>query len=94
MVAWSNGSEIVLLIERRRSFSYAINLQRSISHIYLDGPYGTQLPLNNYDKVLFLALGVGIAAHLMSIKHLIEAHNGKRARARRISLVWVLDSQG
>ena len=98
MVAWSttygNSSEIVLLIERRRSFSRAISFHKTISHIYLDGPYGTPQPLHNYDKVLFMALGIGVAAHLISIRHLIEAHNSRSARVRRISLVWVLESQG
>lgn len=60
--------------------------------VIIDGPYGKQPPLDRFDTVLFLASGVGLAAQLLHLRHLLEAHNSKTARARRITLVWFLQT--
>ena len=96
MIAWSttdnNRTEIVLLINARKGFSRAIGYYQEYSHIMVDGPYGNTYHFNKYDKILFMASGIGIAAHLIPIRHLICAHNDRSARVRRISLMWILET--
>ena len=41
-----------------------------------------------------MASGIGIAAHLLAIRHLLQAHEDKTARVRRISLLWFLEQPG
>ena len=66
----------------------------SQSSAIVDGPYGQMQSLDKFDKVLFVASGVRIAAHLLSAKHLLEAHEDRSARVRRLSLVWFLETSG
>ena len=95
MIAWSsndNGrTEIVLLISVKKGFSRAITYYQEYSHVMVDGPYGNSYHFNKFDKVLFMASGIGIAAHLVPIRYLIRAHNERSARVRRISLMWMLE---
>ncbi|KAF2194711.1 hypothetical protein K469DRAFT_706201 [Zopfia rhizophila CBS 207.26] len=94
VIAWADGSDITLLIQRCDGFSdtlFTTNLQKQPS-VIVDGPYGQIQPLDAYDKVLFIASGIGIAAHLLSIRHLLEAHQKQSARVRRLSLVWFIET--
>ncbi|KAF2439148.1 hypothetical protein P171DRAFT_132259 [Karstenula rhodostoma CBS 690.94] len=85
-------SEITILVERNKGFSDAIFALKRTSSFLIDGPYGHIQSLDHYDKVLFMASGIGVAAHLLHIRHLLEAHNTKSARVRRITLVWFLET--
>jgi hypothetical protein len=62
--------------------------------VLVDGPYGGMQALVNFDKVLFIASGIGIAAHLLSLSHLLQGHNDQTARVRRLTLVWFLETEG
>ncbi|PVH95422.1 hypothetical protein DM02DRAFT_660175 [Periconia macrospinosa] len=108
MVAWSFTNEetaqmtIVLLVQIRRGFTRDLGLvQRNVGkkskkmNAIIDGPYGSSdlRIIGDYDKVLFMADGIGIAAHLLSIRSLLLAHNDRTARVRRMSLVWLLESK-
>ncbi|EUC39943.1 hypothetical protein COCMIDRAFT_41639 [Bipolaris oryzae ATCC 44560] len=92
-IAWVDGSEITLIVQRLAGFSanlhHAANLRLSS---IVDGPYGSPHHLNRYDKVLFLASGIGIVAHLLAIRDLLVAHEDQSARVRRITLVWFLET--
>jgi predicted ferric reductase len=100
MIAWSDenegGTTIVLLVKCHRGFTRKLRLAKGSSRALIDGPYGSNRlqSLSRYDKVLFLADGIGIAAHLLPIRHLIHAHNDQTARVRRLSLVWLLETEG
>lgn len=84
---------LTLLIESRYGFSDKLrHIQEGLEfRVVLDGPYGFSPPLKSFDKVLFLATGIGIAAHLLAIRGLIRDHNNQSARVRRISLLWLID---
>jgi predicted ferric reductase len=88
---------VVLLIRSERGFSRRLNdLSVAKSKAMIDGPYGghnVQI-LESYDKILFMASGIGIAPHLLSMRHLLLAHDEQTARVRRLSLVWFLDTKG
>jgi predicted ferric reductase len=94
-IAWSDGVDITLLVQKGSGFSNSIfSSSRSISSVIIDGPYGYTQEFKCYDKVLFIASGIGIVSHLLEIKALIEAHEDKSARVRRITLIWFLETYG
>ncbi|PVH90463.1 hypothetical protein DM02DRAFT_665049 [Periconia macrospinosa] len=93
VVAWVDGSDITVLIQRLKGFSDALFASKGSRYrTVVDGPYGSYQSVENYDKVLFMASGIGIAAHLLAIKHLLASHNDCKARVRRITLVWFLET--
>lgn len=95
VVAWIEGSHCTLLIQRYTGFSNNLfNATRVGPRALIDGPYGHAMDFDGYEKVVFMASGIGIAAHLLPIKVLIEACNAKATRVRRISLHWVAESSG
>lgn len=101
LIAWSDhGREqasrtIDLLIQRRNGFSNRLGLHKNASaKTFIRGPYGRGARLNDFDKALFVASGIGIAAHLVAIRHLLQAHEERTARVRRISLLWFLEKPG
>lgn len=100
MISWfsedDETSTIVLLVQSYRGFSRKIRLADTASSAIIDGPYGGHRldTLASYDKMLFMASGIGISAHLLSIRHLLLAHEDKTVRVRRLSLVWFLDTKG
>jgi predicted ferric reductase len=96
IIAWAEGADITLLIQRQSGFSNDMFTSPAVStsRVVVDGPYGHAQPLLRYDKVLFVANGIGIAAHLLPIRSLLEAHENQTARVRRITLVWFLETAG
>jgi predicted ferric reductase len=95
VIAWAEGPEITLLIQRRKGVSNTIYEQAlTRSSVIVDGPYGSHTSLYTYDKVLFMCSGIGIAAHLLAVRHLLEAHENQSARVRRLTLVWFLETAG
>lgn len=97
-IAWDNPGSvkgtIVLLVEQRRGFSTSLRPSKSTVSVIVDGPYGATRTLHEFDKVLFIANGIGIAAHLLALKYLLQAHNAQTARVRRLTLVWFLEVEG
>ena len=98
MVAWVSDSDrrgklLHFLVECRKGFSKDVCPAGKVS-VILEGPYGESQDLNGYDKVLFMAHGIGIASHLLAISYLLQRHENQKARVRRISLAWVVKSEG
>ena len=60
----------------------------------LDGPYGGDDALDSFDTVMFWAGGIGIVSHLLHLRQMVQAHNDRKARLRRLTLVWMLESWG
>ncbi|KAK6432440.1 hypothetical protein LTR95_011388 [Oleoguttula sp. CCFEE 5521] len=100
LVAWTESSPgdkeqvASMLVECRDGFSSRLRLSKPTAHVLFDGPYGHPLQLGVFDKVLFIASGIGIAAHLMAIRELLQAGSDLTARVRRIDLIWLLDTEG
>jgi hypothetical protein len=100
MIAWSDEDEtctsIVLLVRCCRGFTRKLRVADRNNYAIIDGPYGSNRlqSLSRYDKVLFLADGIGIATHLLPIRHLLRAHEDQTARVRRLTLVWLLETEG
>ncbi|ELR03562.1 hypothetical protein VC83_02576 [Pseudogymnoascus destructans] len=53
-----------------------------------NGPHGPRVAMDEYESILMVATGFGIAAHLPHLKRLIYGYNARIVRARRIHLVW------
>lgn len=101
MIAWTSpdpegfGQCLHFLVEGQGGFSNDIKFCSSgVVSVMVDGPYGAGNTLHDYDKLLFVVYGVGIGAYLLTIRDLLRAHEARTARARRICLVWQLDSLG
>lgn len=98
MIAWEHGDSssqiLTLLIAHRTGFSNVIRLCKSGTRARLDGPYGGTERLDKFDKVFFIASGIGVATHLLTIRHLVQTHNDKTSRVRRLSLLWFLETDG
>lgn len=95
VVAWRDGAHCTLLIQRATGFSNDLfNAPRFGPRVFLDGPYGHAHNFDSYEKVIFMASGIGIAAHLLPVKALIEACNAKATRVRRITLYWIAETSG
>jgi predicted ferric reductase len=92
MVTWEekeNGTQYVyFLVECRQGFSHRFQADTP-RRVYMDGPYGGNIHLRNYDTVLFISRGIGIASQILLIRDLLEAHEELKARVRRVTLLWV-----
>jgi predicted ferric reductase len=102
MVVWAIENEggqlksIVLLVRSCRGFTRRLRLAQAKTTAIIDGPYGgTEAhELANYDKILLMSSGVGIAAHLHMTRYLLLAHNRQTARVRRLTVLWFLETSG
>jgi NAD(P)H-flavin reductase len=58
------------------------------------GPHGISAPVGDYETILMIAEGSGIATHLPYLKKLIYGYNSCKTRTRRIRVVWQLQTSG
>ncbi len=94
-IAWASGSDVFLIIQKGGGFSSdIINAVSSPRSAIIDGPYGHCQSFKRYDRVLFVAAGIGITSHLLTIKDLLEAHKDQTARVRRVTLFWFIETAG
>ncbi|KAF4975120.1 hypothetical protein FZEAL_8068 [Fusarium zealandicum] len=59
---------------------------------FAEGPYGGHHSLDSYGTVVLFAGGVGVTHPVPYIKHLVQGHNDGTVAARRILLVWTIQS--
>ncbi len=92
---------VELLVEPRKGFTS--KMQRHAKYgggsgmegsslALFTGPHGASAPLGDFDRVLMVASGFGIVAHLPYLRHLIRGYNDFSGRTRRIHLVWQLEN--
>ena len=100
VASWSDGplDKLDLLIEPRSGLTRHL-LHRSQTRTdrcraLFSGPHGNSVPVGNYEVVLMVASGYGIAAQLPYLKQLLHDYNSRKARSRRIHLVWELKTLG
>ncbi|KAK6437812.1 hypothetical protein LTR95_005987 [Oleoguttula sp. CCFEE 5521] len=74
-------------------FSQRLRNLKSSLDVIVDGVYGSLGSLAGFDKVLLLASGSGILAHLVTIRDLLHKYNARTTRTRRIELIWLLDTE-
>lgn len=100
VTSWSEGpqSTLDLFIEPRRGFTQKLLQYSKSNHspclALFSGPHGTSAPVGDYETVLMVASGFGIAAQLPYLKQLIYGYNACKTRTRRVHLVWQLETLG
>ncbi|KAL5325409.1 hypothetical protein ACEPPN_006534 [Leptodophora sp. 'Broadleaf-Isolate-01'] len=100
VISWTPGKQdtIELFVQPRRGFTRKLLYHAANGHlrspvVMFSGPHGTSIAMDEYESVLMVASGFGIAAHLSSLKKLIYGYNARLGRTRRIRLVWQLRNQ-
>jgi len=89
------AKEITIFVESRRGFSKLLaNAVSNTFPVLLNGPYGNLDDITKFDKIQFFSEGIGIAAQLSVIKILLQRHDKKTARVRRIDLAWYSRGEG
>ncbi|PVH70391.1 cell surface metalloreductase [Cadophora sp. DSE1049] len=59
---------------------------------FFSGPHGISIPVVEYETILMVATGFGIAAQLPYLRKLIHGYQTCKTRTRRVHLVWQLQS--
>jgi predicted ferric reductase len=76
MIAWwdlglDEQANVTFLIQPQSGLTAELG-RRSLSHVFLDGPYGQDIRLEDYDTVMLVAKGIGIAGVLPYARFLAE----------------------
>lgn len=58
------------------------------------GPHGTSEDVSQYESALLIASGFGVAAAIPYLKKIIYGYNTCTLQARRLHLVWQVESIG
>jgi NAD(P)H-flavin reductase len=102
VTSWAPGrrNTLDLFIEPRRGLTHELlkhakNDNVARSHLVLfSGPHGISVDMGMYEKIVIVANGFGIGAHLPYLRRLIHGHSSREFRIRRIHLVWQIQDIG
>ncbi|PSN59202.1 putative cell surface metalloreductase [Corynespora cassiicola Philippines] len=91
VTSWSEGKQqyLHLLIEPCHGLTQKL-LKSYLA--FFSGPHGLSVPVSNYETVLMIASGFGIASQLPYLRKLIYDYNACKSRNRRIRLIWQLET--
>jgi hypothetical protein len=59
----------------------------------IDGPYGDEHDLRDYDTIVLLATGTGVAGQICYLKQAVEAF-GPNAKEKKVVLLWLVECEG
>lgn len=102
MVSWRENdleqrtSSLALLVKVQSGFSKRIHEQATSPEPYLawvDGPYGKPPDYGKYESIILVASGIGIAAHSLAIKDLLEDYKRGKIQTKSIWLYWQIDHE-
>lgn len=94
----TTGTSMSLVVRRRTGFTDALHAKiaksegRLTVNAIVEGPYGGHQDLSSYGTVLFFAGGVGITHQVPFVRHLVAGFANGTVAARRLLLVWVIQS--
>ncbi|KAF8466956.1 ferric reductase like transmembrane component-domain-containing protein [Kalaharituber pfeilii] len=60
--------------------------------VFAEGPYGVSHSLDSYGTCVLIAGGVGITHQVPYIQHLVQGYRDGTVAARRVTLVWIIQS--
>ena len=100
VISWTEGESksLDLLVVPRKGLTTELlrhaNIETAGSSrlVMFSGPHGLVVPVEDYESVLMVASGSGIAAQLPYLEQLVHQHNNHKARTRKIHLIWCLKS--
>ena len=88
-----------MIIRRRNGFTEQLfrkaeksSLGRATVTALIEGPYGGHHVLHSYGTVMIFAGGVGITHQVPFVRDLVAGYANGTAAARRVILVWVIQS--
>ncbi|KAI7909795.1 FAD-binding domain-containing protein [Pyricularia oryzae] len=92
VTSWSKDRQksLDLFVERRRGFTRKLHLADSQDgrHAIVSGPFGRRISLLEFDFVLLLASGYGIAAQAAYLRELVSRGNKQKAH-----FVWLISKR-
>ena len=101
VISWDakDQDRLDLLIEPRRGLTRELLYHAEKGYtinplVMFSGPHGATLSMGEYESVLMVASGFGIAAFVPHLKKLIYGYNTRAVRTRRIHLVWQIKNEG
>jgi predicted ferric reductase len=95
---WDNNSDgkatsITLLVRKQNGFTRRLIEHPARSFLtWIDGPYGTTPNLDQYNRALLVATGIGIAAQLSYLRCLVETNIREKVH-RDIYVAWEVDRE-
>ncbi|KAH8585783.1 ferric-chelate reductase [Bisporella sp. PMI_857] len=101
VISWAEGPQnhLDLFIQPRRGLTRDLlyhartrQPQDTDPLVFFSGPHGKSAPINKYENILMVASDFGIAALLPYLKELLHGYNAREVRARRVHLVWQVQS--
>ena len=96
VLAQPKTTSISAIIRRRDGFTNRLFQKASSGRtklsVVVEGPYGLSASLSSYGTVLLIAGGVGITHQMPYVRSLIADFTNGTGAARRICLVWVIQS--
>lgn len=88
-----NATSITLFARRGKGFNQRLmDHPKNILLTWIDGPYGSDISIESYSRVLFIATGLGIMSIISYIKLAVETNLNAQAR-RDIFVVWELEDK-
>jgi NAD(P)H-flavin reductase len=100
VASWSPGRQDVveLFVQTRRGITEKLRTRAALEEAsftaFVSGPYGRGEPVGQYDSVLAVASGFGIAGVVPCIKRLFYGYNTFSVRVCRVHLVWQVQTMG
>lgn len=95
----SKRETMSLVVRRRTGFTNTLFKRAEASPggrislpAFVEGPYGNEHVLDSYGTVVLFAAGVGITHPVPYVRHLVEGYGKGIVAARRITLVWIIQS--
>lgn len=103
--SWADGRQHTLefFVEPRKGLTRELlshaeaeggNGAKNSRMVLFSGPHGISAAVNEYENMLIVADGFGIAAQLPYLRRLIHGYNARKDRVRRIHLIWQLRDIG
>ncbi|KAJ5741589.1 hypothetical protein N7533_010998 [Penicillium manginii] len=102
VISWSQRKQSVLelLVQPQKGLTGTIGRQLRntgasgySSLVLFSGPHGVSEPVDEYENVLLISSGSGLAAVLPYARKLIHGYNTCTSRVRRVHLLWQVDKR-
>ncbi|OJD10435.1 hypothetical protein AJ78_08552 [Emergomyces pasteurianus Ep9510] len=99
VTSWSPGKQDVLELfaQTRRGLTAKLQARAAVDgsasfSVFVSGPHGLSEPVSQYETVLAIASGFGIAGVLFYLKQLLHGYNTSTSSIRRVHLVWQVET--
>jgi NAD(P)H-flavin reductase len=96
MVSWQAKNITTVLVEPKRNFSRRLKLlvgSKKACHAWIAGPYGNPPGYGTFEAIIFVANGIGIAAHIFAMKDLLAKYRQRQVMTRSIHIYWWMDDK-